>query len=139
MKILIDTSVWSIALRHSIEMDGSKEIREQLYVLIDDSRVAMIGPIRQELLSGIKSESQFNHLKKHLEPFRDTDLETEDYILAAKFFNHCRSAGIQGSHIDFLICAVSSRRKFPLFTTDKDFLNYKEQIDYPLFAESYNF
>ena len=135
MKVLVDTSVWSIALRHTVEMKESEQVREQLSALINDSRVAMIGPIRQELLSGIKSESQFNRLKKHLEPFRDTVLETDDFILAAKFFNQCRSEGIQGSHIDFLICAVSFRREFPLFTTDKDFLHYKNHLDFSLLQE----
>ena len=134
MKVLVDTSVWSIALRHSVPVTDADEIQEQLSGLIDDVRVAMIGPVRQELLSGVKSKSQFNLLKKRLEPFRDTPLESSDYILAAEFFNRCRSRGVQGSHIDFLICAVSSRRKFPLFTMDKDFLLYKKHLDFPLFG-----
>jgi predicted nucleic acid-binding protein len=134
MKVLVDTSVWSIALRHSVSVTNADEIKEQLSGLIDDVRVAMIGPVRQELLSGVKSKSQFNLLKKRLEPFRDTPLESSDYILAAEFFNRCRSRGVQGSHIDFLICAVSSRRKFPLFTMDKDFLLYKKHLDFPLFG-----
>ncbi len=132
MKVLVDTSVWSIALRHRVSVEGSEKIREELYTLIDDSRVAMIGPIRQELLSGIKTEAQFNLLKEYLKPFKDVVLETEDYILAAQYFNRCRSSGIQGSHIDFLICAISSRREFPLFTTDKDFLHYKKHLDFSL-------
>ncbi|MCC5905078.1 MAG: PIN domain-containing protein [Balneolaceae bacterium] len=135
MKILVDTSIWSVALRHSISTDETDEIKEQLYSLIEDSRVAMIGPIRQELLSGVKSQTQFNRLKKRLEPFRDIPMETNDYILAAKFFNRCRSKGIQGSHIDFLICAVSSRKQFPLFTIDKDFGQYKKHLDFILFKE----
>lgn len=133
MKVLVDTSIWSIALRQNVSVEGAEKIKEQLYILIDDARVVIMGPIRQELLSGIKYESQFNRLKKHLEPFRDLVLETEDYVLAAEFFNQCRSKGIQGSHIDFLICAVSSRRKFPLYTSDNDFLKYKEHLDFPLF------
>jgi predicted nucleic acid-binding protein len=135
MNVLIDTSVWSVALRHSVSVEGAEEIKEQLYTLIEDSRVAIIGPIRQELLSGIKSNNQFNLLRKRLEPFRDITLQTEDYILAAKFFNHCRANGIQGSHVDFLICAVSSARKFPLFTVDKDFEQYKQFLDFPLYQK----
>lgn len=135
MNVLIDTSVWSVALRHSVSVEGADEIKEQLYTLIEDSRVAIIGPIRQELLSGIKSNNQFNHLRKRLEPFRDITLQTEDYILAAKFFNHCRAKGIQGSHVDFLICAVSSARKFPLFTADKDFEQYSKFLDFSLYQK----
>ena len=70
MKVLVDTSVWSIALQHSVPVTDADEIKEQLSGLIDDVRVAMIGPVRQELLSGVKSKSQFNLLKKRLDPFR---------------------------------------------------------------------
>lgn len=132
MKILVDTSIWSIALRHSVEVENADQIKEQLYRLIDDARIAMIGPIRQELLSGIKTNSQFKMLKKRLEPFQDVPIRTEDYILAAKFFNRCRSKGIQGFHIDFLICAVSARNTFPLFTYDQDFERYKKVLDFPI-------
>ena len=134
MKILVDSSIWSVALRHSSEVEYADQIKEQLYTLIDDARVAMIGPIRQELLSGIKTNSQFNELKKRLEPFRDIPIKTDDYILAAKFFNRCRSKGIQGSHIDFLICAVSSRNKLPLFTYDLDFKRYKKYLDFQVYS-----
>ena len=134
MKILVDTSIWSIALRHSSEVENADQIKDQLYTLIDDARIAMIGPIRQELLSGIKTNSQFNELKKRLEPFRDIPIKTEDYILAAKFFNRCRSKGVQGSHIDFLICAVSARNKLPLFTYDQDFKRYKKYLDFQVYS-----
>ena len=134
MKILVDTSIWSIALRHSSEVENADQIKDQLYTLIDDARIAMIGPIRQELLSGIKTNSQFNELKKRLEPFRDIPIKTEDYILAAKFFNRCRSKGVQGSQIDFLICAVSARNKLPLFTYDQNFKRYKKYLDFQVYS-----
>jgi len=123
MKVIIDTCVWSLALRRS-------ELRENEYVeelkeLIKEVRAQLIGPVRQELLSGIKSIRQFNLLKRHLETFDDLDLEREDYELAAEYFNAARVKGIQGSNTDFLICAISTRRKMPILTTDKDFSNYK--------------
>jgi predicted nucleic acid-binding protein len=88
----------------------------------------MIGPIRQEILSGIRSESQFIELQKHLESFPDLPILTEDYVTAAKFFNHCRSKGIQGSNTDFLICAVAARNRFSIYTTDKDFDLFSKHI-----------
>lgn len=133
MKVLVDTSIWSIALRHSIDVTGADKIREELKNIIDQSGIAIIGPIRQELLSGIKSKNQFNLLKKRLNSFTDTSLETDDFILAATFFNDCRSRGIQGSHIDFLLCAVASRLKFILFSSDKDFALYHKHLDFALY------
>ena len=115
----MDTSIWSLALRR--ETQDSTQAIEALRNLILDHQVSIIGPIRQELLSGIRSHSQFDRLTSYLSAFPDTAMITDDYVLAARFFNLCRSKGVQGSNTDFLICAVAVRNKFPIFTTDKDF------------------
>jgi len=126
VKVIVDTSVWSLALRRH-KPDSIAPVQE-LQHIIHDHRVQMIGPIRQEILSGIRSESQFKKLRKHLESFPDLPILTEDYVTAAKFFNHCRSKGIQGSNTDFLICAVAVRNRFSIFTTDKDFELFSKHI-----------
>ncbi len=123
MKIIIDTCIWSLALRRNT-VQGNPYI-EELRNLIEEIRAQLLGPIRQELLSGIKSKKQFDTLKLHLEAFTDIELETKDYELAAEYFNTARKKGIQGSNTDFLICAISSRRKMPILTTDKDFANFQ--------------
>ena len=126
MKVIVDTSVWYLALRRD-KQDSNSTVQE-LQRLIKDHRVQMIGPIRQEVLSGIRSESQFKKLQKHLESFPDLPAVTEDYVAAAKYFNRCRSKGIQGSNTDFLICAIANRNKFSIFTTDKDFELFSKHI-----------
>ena len=126
MKVLVDTSVWFLALRRD-KQDSPAPVQELRHI-IHGHRVQMIGPIRQEILSGIRSESQFKNLRKHLESFPDLPILTEDYVTAARFFNHCRSKGIQGSNTDFLICAVAVRNKFLIYTTDKDFELFSEHI-----------
>ena len=126
MKVIVDTSVWSLALRR--DKDDSPAPVQELRHIIHDHRVQMMGPIRQEILSGIRSKDQFKKLRKHLESFPDLPILTEDYVKAAKFFNHCRSKGIQGSNTDFLICAVAVRNKFSIYTTDKDFDLFSKYI-----------
>jgi len=126
MKVIVDTSVWSLALRR--DKQASFSTVEELQHIIHDHRVQMIGPIRQEILSGIRSESQFKKLQKHLDSFPDLPILTEDYVTAAKLFNRCRSKGIQGSNTDFLICAVAVRNRFSIFTTDKDFELFSKHI-----------
>jgi len=126
MKVLVDTSVWSLALRRAKQSIAAPA--QELRQLIQDHRVQMIGPIRQEILSGIRNDSQFNKLRKHLESFPDLPILTNDYVRAAKFFNLCRSKGIQGSNTNFLICAVAVRNKFSIFTTDKDFELFSKHI-----------
>jgi predicted nucleic acid-binding protein len=126
MKVIVDTSVWSLALRR--DKQGTFAPVQELRHIIRDHRVQMIGPIRQEILSGIRSESQFKKLQKHLESFPDLQIFTEDYVTAAKYFNRCRSKGIQVSNTDFLICAVAARNGFSIYTTDKDFELFSKYI-----------
>jgi hypothetical protein len=47
-----------------------------------------------------------------------------DYESAAELCIKCRKNGIQGSQIDFLICAAAKQLDVPIFTTDKDFAHY---------------
>lgn len=131
MKVLIDTPVWSIVLRKSDKSLKPEEIqiKEHLIELIEDGRVAIIGPIRQEILSGLTNQDMYEILRERLAPFEDIPIQTNDYERAAKFSNTCRKKGVQGSHIDFLICAISFNHNLPIFTLDKDFLNYSKYIE----------
>lgn len=126
MKVLVDTSVWSLALRRSQPQLGP-EVAE-LIELIKDVRAQIIGPVRQEILSGLKDKFQFQKLRQHLNAFPDLELTTRDFETAAEFYNHCRSNGIQGSNTDFLICATATRLKIPIFTTDRDFELFKTHL-----------
>jgi hypothetical protein len=133
MNVLVDTSVWSLALRRP---KGLVE-PENLYIaelreLIKEMRVQIIGPIRQEILSGLANRTQFEKLRDYLRSFQDLSMDSSDYERAAEFFNLCRSLGVQGSQIDFLICAVAVRYNTPILTTDKDFSIYAQYLDIEL-------
>jgi predicted nucleic acid-binding protein len=126
MKVLVDTSVWSLSLRRNLPSDNA-EVSE-LIELIKEVRVQMIGPVRQEILSGVKSRTQFQNLLHHLQAFPDMDIKTSDYELAAEFFNLCRTRGIQGSNTDFLICSIGVSQNIPIFTTDRDFTLFQQHL-----------
>ena len=135
MQVLVDTSVWSLALRRATTAaaKASADANQQAAVnvlrdLIADGRASMLGAVRQELLSGIKSAEQFGTLLAALKGFEDVALVQSDYELAAEFFNTCRSKGVQGSNTDFLICAAASARKLPILTTDQDFVLYANHL-----------
>ncbi len=134
MKVLVDTSVWSLALRRVQPCaDGYvSALRE----LIDEQRVVMIGPVRQELLSGIREPKQFKRLKSHLSAFPDLRLSEGDYEKAAEFFNLCRAKGVQGSNTDFLLCAISVHYKLALLTADQDFIHFSKHLPLKLFPVS---
>jgi predicted nucleic acid-binding protein len=136
MKVLIDTSVWSQALRRqsSESLSTAQErVVNVLKELIHDSRIAMLGPVRQELLSGVKTQTQFEALQQILSVFSDETLLKEDYEQAAKNLNQCRQGGVQGSNTDFLICAVSMSRGWPIYSLDKDFLQYQKHLALKLY------
>ncbi len=132
MNVLIDTSIWSLALRRGAS--NGHAVTTELTELIHELRVRIIGPIRQELLSGIKSAKQFEELKSYLSAFPDLPLETVDFEKAAEFFNICRRNGIQGSNTDFLICSVAHHRDLEIFTSDKDFLDFQQHMPIKLYA-----
>ncbi len=126
MNVLVDTCVWSLAFRRRPET--SSPVVDELAELIREFRAKIIGPIRQELLSGIRKPADFQKLRRRLRGFPDVELRTEDYERAAAFFTLCRKQGIQGSNTDFLICAVSSRLDMAILTIDADFQRYARRL-----------
>ena len=135
MIVIVDTPVWSLVLRrrrghlNASEQDLTKALAE----LIREGRVEMLGPIRQELLSGIREESQFKKLRDYLRAFDDPALDASDYEEAARMSNICRGRGISGSAVDFLICAAAHRHKWAIFTTDGDFQRYASVLPLHLY------
>ncbi|MEQ8191425.1 MAG: PIN domain-containing protein [Candidatus Eremiobacterota bacterium] len=139
MNVLIDTSVWSLALRRNKNGLSPEEgvLQDALKELIIETKAVIIGPIRQEILSGISNPAQFKKLKELLRAFEDLSVSYIEYERAAEFYNLCRSNGIQGSHIDFLICAVAEKYNLQIFTTDKDFRFYSKYIDISFYLKEF--
>ncbi len=129
MKVLVDTSVWSVALRRRSKAalsPAEQDAVRELSTLIDEARASMAGCIRQEVLSGIGAQREFERLREMLQPFDDLGADMSTHERAAELFNRCRASGIQGSHIDFLICAIAREHRIPIFTLDQDFTGYAE-------------
>jgi len=132
MKVIVDTSIWSLVLRRDSKQN--QDLEAELSEIIKEVRVQIIGPIRQEILSGIKTEKQCKQLRYYLSSFPDLGLKTNDFEQAAEFFNICRKNGIQGSNTDFLICSVSVNNDLEIFTNDNDFKNYQKYIPIKLYS-----
>ncbi|PYX09189.1 MAG: PIN domain nuclease [Acidobacteria bacterium] len=135
MMVLVDTPVWSLALRQrrkdlSVEEQSTADA---LANLIRDGRAQIAGPIRQELLSGMRQEAHFRSLRDYLRAFDELPLESRDFEEAAAMSNQCRARGIAGSPIDFLICAVAHRRAWQIFTLDRDFTLYATALPVVLY------
>jgi predicted nucleic acid-binding protein len=70
----------------------------------------------------------FNKLRTKMRAFTDFKIKSADYELAAEYYNNCMKNGIQGSAIDFLICSISVRNKFKIYTEDGDFKLYQKYL-----------
>ena len=135
--VLVDTPVWSLALRRKPADLNPREQRLILALaeLVREGRAQVTGVIRQELLSGIREAERFAKLlREYLRAFDEPMLETSDYEAAAQMHNQCRARGVAGSSIDFLICAVAGRRNWQVFTSDRDFERYGRVLAVTLYA-----
>lgn len=130
MNVLVDTSVWSLALRRKASDLNTEEaaIVGELTHLIHEGRARIIGLVRQELLSGIKNSSQYDKLRNILRTFPDESLDTADYEAAADAGNRCRAKGVAATAADMLICAAAQSRDWSVFSTDPDFQKYAKVL-----------
>ena len=123
MIVVVDTPIWSLALRRRSSDLAYNEVGlvRELEALIDEGRVSLVGSVRQEVLSGIRTEKQFERVANALRAFPDEPCKAIDCEAPAIFSNECRRGGIIGGTVDFQICAVADRLKGAIFTADGDF------------------
>jgi predicted nucleic acid-binding protein len=125
VSVLVDTPIWSMLFRR--KSAGNPEL-SRLRELVERGQAQIIGPIRQEVLSGMRSSQQFARVRDALRAFPDVPLGEGDFERAAEFYNLCRTKGVQGSNTDFLVCAVAELNGLQILTTDKDFARYSEHL-----------
>ena len=128
--MIVDTSVWSLALRRRT---AEAPEAAALAALLRDDDARLLGVVRQELLTGIRETARFEVLRNTLRKWPDHPVITGHFELAAEAANTCRSHGIQGSNVDYLICAVAMRDGASIFTTDADFERYAVHLPITLF------
>lgn len=125
----------SLILRRRSDQLSSLErgLVEHWAALVISGRAVLAGPIRQEILSGIRSPEICETLREKLLPFRYLEILPKDYDQAALFFNLCRSKGVTGSRVDMLLCALAYRYGVPIFSTEGDFPLYVSHLPIRLY------
>jgi len=136
MSVLVDTPIWSLALRRrAVDLSpGERRLTQALYDLVRQRSVQLLGATRQEALSGIREESQLRRIRDHLRGFPDVALDSGDYEEAARISNRCRQRGIADSTVDMLLCSVALRHSWEIFTTDRDFIHYARVVSIRMFT-----
>ena len=122
MTLLVDTSVWSLALRRDAQAT-EPEVHRLKDALLGAEMVVTTGLILQELLqgfSGPKAQAQIVERFAAL-PLLQPDRDRDDHINAAALRNTCRRAGVQIGTVDALLAQLCIRHEVTLLTTDKDF------------------
>ncbi|MEM7383643.1 MAG: PIN domain-containing protein [Verrucomicrobiota bacterium] len=131
MRVIVDTSVWSLALRRPNPKVTPET--KSLSDLILEGRVVLLGAIRQEILSGVRYPEQFERLRLALEPFPDEPIGTSDYVDAAELCNDCLASGVLTGNADCFIAAVAISRGMEVLTTDKDFVHMSGVVPVELY------
>lgn len=128
MSILVDTSVWSLALRRD-KPSSSKEVKKLVSALESGVEVYVTGIILQELLQGFSGASAQDAIVQRFSAMPFVVPETRDHIEAAQIRNRCRRRGVQVGTIDALIAQLSIRYELELLTTDKDFRHMAKTVE----------
>ncbi|MCL2464283.1 MAG: PIN domain-containing protein [Micrococcales bacterium] len=122
MTLLVDTSVWSLALRRDTP-PNNPEVEALRRALAGAELVATTGLILQELLQGFTPVGVRAQIIEHFAALRLLQPDRDDHVAAADLKNTCRRAGVQIGTIDALIAQVAIRYDLTLLTTDQDFLH----------------
>ena len=122
MTILVDTSVWSLALRRDIEA-SEPEVQVLKDSLLGGEVVVTAGLVLQELLQGFSGPKTQAQIVQRFAALPLIEPDRDDYIGAAGIRNTCRRAGVQIGTIDALLAQLCIRHELTLLTTDQDFVH----------------
>jgi len=132
MKILVDTSVWSLAFRRQSGIENPEALTLKTLIEQGDD-IYLLGIILQEVLQGIRQPKYFHTLKEYFDFFPLIELTRDNYIQAAELKNHLIKRGKQAGTVDVLIASAAISHNCYLFTTDKDFRYIAEHSKLKLF------
>ena len=121
MTVLVDTSVWSLALRRDVPAANVPEVAALRGLLESGEGLFTTGIVLQELLQGFSGPREAAQIIDRFAALPLLRPDREDHIEAASLRNACRRAGVQVGTIDALLAQLCIRHKLTLLTTDKDF------------------
>ena len=130
MRVIVDTSVWSLALRRRRKNLSPRQRATVLLLheMIVQGDAVLLGIVRQELLTGVTSEDAFEAMRQHLHEVDDLPPDIDDYERAASAANECARQGLSTTTADMLICAIAGGRDLPILTLDRDFGRYAKHL-----------
>lgn len=120
MNWLVDTSVWSLALRRDAPA-AVPEVEALKAALEDDALLVGTGLVLQELLQGFSGPRARDAIVERFAALPFVAPDRQDHVDAASLRNRCRRADVQIGTIDALLAQLCIRHDLTLLTTDRDF------------------
>jgi predicted nucleic acid-binding protein len=119
--ILVDTSVWSLALRRDAGA-GEPEVLALEDALLGNEVVVTTGLVLQGLLQGFSMPKAQAQIVQRFAALPLIQPDRNDHVAAAGVRNTCRRGGVRIGTIDALLAQLCIRHELTLLTTDKDFV-----------------
>lgn len=133
--IFLDTSLLSVVLRR--QQSGSARSRDAdalRRMIASGVPPSVPGIVIQEILSGVKTEAQFQALSHALERLPVLLAKASDHLFAAALFNTCQRKGVAATLVDCLIAAQAISHHAKLWTLDRDFAQIARHSELRLFT-----
>ncbi len=135
MTLLVDTSVWSLALRRDGSTDDA-QVRALHDALAGADSVVTTGLVLQELLQGFNGPRAASAIVDRFAALPVIAPDRHDHIAAAEVRNACRRAGVQIGTIDALLIQLCGRHDLTLLSTDNDFAHAARHVPFRLWRPS---
>ena len=117
---MVDTSVWSLALRRDAAVNDPAVIALKS-ALRGAEIIVTTGLILQELLQGFVGPKAQAQIIERFSALPCLKPDADDHVAAAALRNSCRRAGVQVGTVDALIAQLCIRDDFVLLSADQDF------------------
>ena len=131
MTLLVDTSVWSLALRRDGPV-GNPEVQALQDALAGADAVVTTGLVLQELLQGFSGPRAAAAIIERFQALPLLAPDRTDHVAAAEVRNACRRAGVQIGTIDALLIQLCGRHELTLLSADQDFLHAARHVPFKL-------
>ena len=135
MTLLVDTSVWSLALRRDSPMEA-REVIALREALDGADAVVTTGLVLQELLQGFSGPKAKEAIINRFGALPLIQPHRQDHVAAAEVRNACRRGGVQIGTIDALLIQLCGRYEITLLSSDKDFVSAARHVPFRLWGSA---
>lgn len=133
MSLLVDTSVWSLAIRRDRPPETA-EVEHLARTIRTGQPIASTGLILQELLQGAVAAATRTAIVDRFDALTMLVPTTADHVAAAELSNTCRRRGVQLKTIDALIAQLCIAHDLTLLTADADFRHAAQHVPLRVWA-----